>query len=132
MSTTQRELLESQSTTAEQHTDNQNSSPKNTQLVEKEHVKGTGFDIVGNEEHGYFVALGKYRLCANQKNKAVCEGMIKRKEWELILGLIGACFQAEQELTQSKLNNNEPTTRTTTEHDQKRNDDISDNTSREA
>lgn len=86
---TQREQLELQNTTGKTNTDKQHS----TELVHKEHVEGTGFDIVGDEEHGYFVALGQYRITKFQP-KQECRHMIETKDYELLLGLIGAVMES--------------------------------------
>lgn len=89
---TNSELLQSQTTTENQNTNNQKS---NTQLVERERVENTGFEIIGNEENGYFIALGTYRLTQAQSKKE-CLRMIKTKDYELLLGLIGACIEANK------------------------------------
>lgn len=83
------ELLQSQITT---ETTNTNNKQSNTQLVDKEHIDGTPFDIVGDEELGYFVAIGNYRITQTH-DKEDCRTMIRVMEWELILGLIGACIE---------------------------------------
>lgn len=81
---TQEQLLQLQSTT--QTADNLNS---NSQLIEKEIHPGTAFQIVGNKEQGYFVALGYYRI-TEIHTKEECQRMINEKDYELILGLINA------------------------------------------
>lgn len=101
--TTQQELLKLQNTTDTQNTDN----PKSSQLVEKEHYENTGFDIVGNEEYGYFVAIGIYRITEPQKTKEQCAQMIETKDYQLILGLIAASILADK--TEQK--NNPPVDR---------------------
>lgn len=77
------ELSNSLNTSNETNTDN---SQSNTQLVDKERYEGTGFDIVGNEEHGYFVALGNHRL-TQPAPKEVAITHIKEKSWDLIFAL---------------------------------------------
>lgn len=97
--TTQRELLELQNTTENPNTNN----PKSSQLIEKERYEGTGFDIVGNPEYGYFVALGTYRITRAQ-TKEECIRMINEKDYELIIGLMGASI--EQTIKDHKQFNN--------------------------
>lgn len=87
----QAELLSLQNTTTETNTSNNNS---NSELVEKERVDNTAFDIVGNKDHGYFIALGTYRLTPTYPLKATLKKMIKEKDYELLLGMMGATIQA--------------------------------------
>ena len=86
MGHTQEELLKLQTGTESQSTDNQNYS----QTVERERYEGTAFDITGNKEVGYFVALGQYRLTQPRKHKSECIEMIDTRDYELLLGLMGA------------------------------------------
>lgn len=92
MELTQKELLQLQNTTDVTSTN----KPNSTELVRKEHVEGTGFDIVGNEEQGYMIALGNYRLTEWRKTIEECRDMIEKRDWELILGMMGACIQAAE------------------------------------
>lgn len=84
------ELLQSQTTTENQNTNNQKS---NTELIERHTIKGTGFEIIGNPEKGYMIALGQYRLTEFQPTIYDCEQMIKNRDYELILGMIGAAIE---------------------------------------
>lgn len=88
--TSNKELLELQNNTETPKTEN-----KPSQLIEKIRYEGTAFDIVGNTEDGYFVALGNFRITKTQE-KNECRRMIDQKDYELILGLIGACIQADK------------------------------------
>lgn len=96
----QKELLHTQTSTENQNTNNKNSDLP-SQLVEKEKYEGTGFHIVGNKEQGYFVALGTYRLTRMQ-TKEECITMIENKDYELILGLIGASIEADKKATEQE------------------------------
>lgn len=87
MSTTQNDLLKLQNGTEETHTPRDNSP---SELVERHRVPDTGFDIIGNKEKGYFVALGIYRITEPKQTIKECEQMIKQKNYEIILGLISA------------------------------------------
>lgn len=88
MSTTQQDLLKLQNASEEQNTSNQQSS----QLIERHLHPNSAFQIVGNKEQGYFVALGMYRITA-QHTKEDCAKMIEQRDYELILGLIGASIE---------------------------------------
>ena len=54
--TEQGDLLRSQMSAGSQAKEN------SSELVTKERIKNTPLDLVGNEEQGYFVALGKYKV----------------------------------------------------------------------
>lgn len=90
-----KELLELQNTTGTNDTGSSNSTSQNDELVERIKVPGTGFEIVGNKEKGYFIALGTYRL-TEFKSKEYCMKMIEIKDWDLIVSLIGAAIQADK------------------------------------
>lgn len=87
MSTTQNDLLKLQNTTEETQQNNNNSP---SELVEREKVEGTGFEIIGNKEKGYFVALGIFRITEPKPSKGILRKMIQHKDYEIILGLISA------------------------------------------
>lgn len=81
----QEELLQLQTGSDIIDSDNQNYS----QTVERNRYEGTAFDITGNKEVGYFVALGQYRL-TQPTTKEKCAEMIDNRDYELLLGLMGA------------------------------------------
>lgn len=125
-------LLKLQTSTDEPTTSNQKSS----QLIEREHVKGTAFWIIGNKEQGYFITFGQYRLTEPRSTKAACHKMIKERDYELIAGLIGACIEAHKQYDQfneikNHLNNGKPTSGITTTDTQVSNESIDHNISGE-
>lgn len=82
----QSQLLQSQTST-----ENANSNKVNsTELLKRIHVEETGFELIGNDEDGYFVALGSYRLTQTY-TESQCRKMIADKDYELLIGLMGAC-----------------------------------------
>lgn len=95
-----KELLHIQTSTENQNTNNQK-SPDSEQLYEREKYPDTGFHVIGNKEEGYFVALGTYRLTKMQ-TKEECITMIENKDYELILGLIGASIDADKKATEQE------------------------------
>lgn len=87
------ELLKLQNSASETNTDNNKSG--NTELIERHRVANTAFEICGSIEIGYFIAMGKYRLTAPKKTKEECLIMIAEKDYELLLGLMGATLLSE-------------------------------------
>lgn len=103
----QEQLLQLHTGSEKQSTNNQNS----TEIVQKQHIEGTGFDIVGNKEHGYFVAIGKYRITENkpiEDELYSAIGELSNTGWEIIAGMIGAVTEAVKEMEEAqKIHNNE-------------------------
>lgn len=93
---TAKELLKLQTGGELMNTDNQNS----TELIKTHQVENTGFCIIEVQDKGCFVTLGMYRLTEYKETIEECLRMIEEKDWELILGLMGAVQQhSEKELT---------------------------------
>lgn len=94
MELTNKELLHTQNSVANQNTDNQQSS----QTIKREPVKDTGFEIITIEGKGSFITLGKFRLTDLKETPELCRDMIRNRDWELILGLMGAVLQNNDEI----------------------------------
>lgn len=75
---------------------NNQNSHSSEQLVERERIPNTGFDIVGNKEKGYFIAFGPYRITEYTQDKAQLRKKVASKDYEIILGLLGACMTANE------------------------------------
>lgn len=98
-----RELSLSQTNAGE----NQNNSDLNTELVHREKVPGTPFEIVGNNDHGYFLALGKYRLSnhldlEHTTLQEAAKHELKENGWNIITNLITLIIQLEKELQEDQ------------------------------
>lgn len=89
-STPMRELLQSQLSGENPNFGKQPS----TELKVNKHIEGTGFHIVGNDEYGYFITLGPYKLTPPRKTVEECETMIANRDWDVIVGLVGATVEA--------------------------------------
>lgn len=72
-------------------TDNKNSG----ELIEQIEVEGTPFKMVGTEHHGYFVALGPYRLTETAGKKEIKEfaEKLEKQDWNFLVAVIGAVTQ---------------------------------------
>lgn len=66
----------------------QNEPNKNTKLLHREKLEKTPFEIIGNEEGGYFVAMGKYRLTEPQKTIPLAIQVLEDRRWEIIGAMI--------------------------------------------
>lgn len=93
MSTTQNDLLKLQNGTEETQLNKENSP---SELIERQSVEGTAFEIIGNKEKGYFIALGMYRITEARPSIGTLRKMIANKDYEIILGLISASILMSQ------------------------------------
>lgn len=75
------DLLQSQSSANE--TDNSKSHTPNTEILKRE--KYQGFLIVGNNEMGYMITLGKFKLAEPFASVEDAIQYINLKDWDLIL-----------------------------------------------
>lgn len=98
MKLTNTELLNTQ-TSAEQQDSNQSS-----QLIERETLDGTPFEIVTTEE-GTFIALGSYRL-TEFMSKEDAKEKIQKKHWDLIISVNLALGHAQKKFIQNLANEN--------------------------
>lgn len=88
MLTNKRDELRSSMNAENQPTTNKLSSDELTELVHREHVEGTPFQIVGTEEKGYFVTLGKYRATENMPTIEDAKKEINIQNWEFFCTII--------------------------------------------
>lgn len=71
----------------------QNSGKKNKELVKREQIEGTPFEIITtNKKH--FIGMGSYRMTSEVENKEELIKMIQDKEWSLIIQTISAVWDA--------------------------------------
>lgn len=99
--------LENSSTSADAERIN---SQSNTQLLTREPIKNTPFTIVGNEEQGYIITMGKYKLSEPYKTNILADLAIKRSDWMLTINVMALiCELKADELKQTfnHIQNNE-------------------------
>lgn len=98
----QRDILNTQSNVGNTHkppygqtgTDNnqfdQEKEPenKNTELLHRVKIQNAPFEVVGNEEIGYFIAFGKYKLTTNYNTIEEAQERIEKDQWTIIINLM--------------------------------------------
>lgn len=82
------ELLNTQTSVEETTESRGNYSNKNTELVHREKIEGTPFYIIGNEDEGYFVAMGKYRLTEPEETVTAAMDKLITNQWDIILKMV--------------------------------------------
>lgn len=67
--------------------DNHNSN-SNSELVDREQLDGTPFWIIGNEDDGYKLIMGKYQLTGTYRSKDEIIEQLENDMWKMILNMI--------------------------------------------
>lgn len=65
-------------------------------LITRNPVENTPFAVVGNNENGYFLTMGKYRLTDNFQNEEDVIYYLENNTWEIIVTLMTAIIHASQ------------------------------------
>lgn len=76
------------------HTNANESNSQSSELVTREDVTGSPFKIIGTE-HGYFLALGKYRLTENCETKEEITELLTEEMYNIILKVLAILIPAE-------------------------------------
>lgn len=73
---------------------NQNKVNYSDKNMNKERIENTHFDIIGNEEEGYFIAMGKYRISSlysrneNETLQELGQAILLQEMWTIITNCI--------------------------------------------
>lgn len=82
--TKQKDILNTQSNADQTHKEN-SSKP----LIERIPIDNTPFTLIGDQEKGYFIAMGNYKITDQiLKNEEEANLMLKDKIYEIILNMI--------------------------------------------
>jgi len=88
----QQELLKSQTDASAAL----NSNSSNEELVTRKAVPGTPFILVGTEETGYMITLGRYQVTKRYQHPEEAEEAVYEKTWEMLMGVMYALIQDEK------------------------------------
>jgi len=85
-----------------------NNSHYSNELLKREKIKNTPFEIIGNEEIGYFIAMGKFRLTQPEETIEQTFEKLITHQYEIITNMIIALAEeiANQKIFAQK--NQEP------------------------
>lgn len=93
--------------TAEQSSGQMNVENKNTynkELVSRKKIPNTPFEIIGNEERGYFLAFGKYKLTPDIKTEEDVIMYLEETSWYIIVNIIAIMLNKyEKEVGNDKM-----------------------------
>lgn len=89
-------------TSVEENQNNQLFSTDEKQIVERQEIEETPFHIVGNKEHGYFIALGRYRITETFREKREAVAELTHRKWKVITNLISTLIEANEEFSKNK------------------------------
>jgi hypothetical protein len=73
------------------------------EIIEKERIPDTPFDVIGNKQLGYFIALGRFRISEKFTTKEETENILSLKRWEITMNCISAALQGYEEEQRNKL-----------------------------
>lgn len=68
------------------------------QLTLNRPIKGTPFTLTGNDETGYFLVLGKYRLTEPERTPEEAVEKLDTETWEIVSRLCAAYIDFEKRL----------------------------------
>lgn len=60
----------------------------NTEEIQQEQIEGTPFKIIGNNEKGYFLAFGPYKITENQPTITDTKELLESRMWDIIANLV--------------------------------------------
>lgn len=66
---------------------------KNSPLIIHREIPRTPFVITGNEDRGYFVRLGDYRISDIQKTPEEAENELVEQHWNVIMRMIASIVE---------------------------------------
>lgn len=81
MSTTRKEQSESQMNVKEV------SNLESGKLFTREAIEGTPFTVIGNDEKGYFVSLGRFKVIRNEETLEGAIKHVREKSWEILMNV---------------------------------------------
>lgn len=65
----------------------QNREPS-SKLIHREKIEGTPFEIIGDDENGWFLSVGKFKLTENKATEVEARMALHDEMWNIILNLI--------------------------------------------
>lgn len=89
-------------TSAVENHNNELFSTDEKQIVERQELPETPFHVVGNKNHGYFIALGRYRLTDTFEEKREAIDQLTYSKWKVITNLISTLIEANENFKQDK------------------------------
>lgn len=75
---------------------NSNSDSRSTEIRMKKKIANTPFEIVGNEERGYFLAFGIFRISESKQTPEEVEEILKNETWFVIANMISAYMEVDR------------------------------------
>lgn len=73
---------------------NAKENQNNSQLISKEQIEKTPFEIITSEE-GSFLAIGHYRLTETTSKENIMQHLLTN-QWDIIINLINATIHAQK------------------------------------
>lgn len=87
-----------QSNTQNYAVNGQQNKENSSELLHQEKIVGTPLTIVGNEDKGYFIALGRYRLTEPIETIDAAYGLLESQQWNIISNMIATMISINEEM----------------------------------
>lgn len=75
----------------------------NEELLHKERIDNTPFYIIGNNEQGYFITYGKYRITERKNTIVEIREELEKDRWTIITVLIAVLIQITDEIKEKNI-----------------------------
>lgn len=78
--------------------ENQTNSNSSEELIEREQLEGTPFEVIGNHTQGYFISIGKFRITEIKKTRKELIEHLEKEKWTIICNMIATMIAIDAEL----------------------------------
>lgn len=84
-----------------------NTDINNRELILARPIKGTPFTLAGNEDQGYFLTIGAYRLTEPETTPEEAVEKLDSETWEIISRLVAAYIHFDKKTDTTTFDQNE-------------------------
>lgn len=77
-------IKQSELLNAQLGTDGTHKDASNTELIQRERIKGTPFWIIGQEEKEWFIVMKNYKITEGKKTKEEALAELENNKWNII------------------------------------------------
>lgn len=79
-----------------------NKRSDSTELSQQIKIPGTPFKIVGNQENGFFLALGQYKISENKDTPEEVQDLLILDQWNIIVNVCSTIFAIDKQIDKER------------------------------